>query len=142
MDGESDTRGARVRVELPNSVSDDSSFVSEPSNTSAHEPATSIMLPEGKGEGQPSVTGCSRARVYYYSRCRPCCNELAGEIHMQNTADLYSEGVFQVLNVYLKLNQPAVRHKCEIKHNNWENDICAALLERLIETVNTVNTSC
>lgn len=30
MDGESDTRGARVRVELPNSVSDDSSFVSEP----------------------------------------------------------------------------------------------------------------
>lgn len=47
-----------------------------------------------------------------------------------------------MLNVYLKLNQPAVRHKCEIKHNNWENDICAALLERLIETVNTVNTSC
>lgn len=47
-----------------------------------------------------------------------------------------------MLNVYLKLYQPAVRHKCEIKHNNWENDICAALLERLIETVNTVNTSC
>lgn len=91
MDGESDTRGARVRVELPNSVSDDSSFVSEPSNTSDHEPATSIMLPEGKGEGQPLVTGCSRAQVYYYSRCHPCCNDLAGEIHMQNTVDLYSD---------------------------------------------------
>lgn len=37
-----------------------------------------------------------------------------------------TEGVSQVLNVYLKLNQPAVRHKYEIKHN----DICAALLER------------
>lgn len=38
-----------------------------------------------------------------------------------------TEGAFQVLNVYLiELNQPAVRHKCEIK----QNDICAALLER------------
>lgn len=49
-DGESATRGARVRVELPN-ISDDSSIVSEPSKAPAQEPPTSIMSPEGKGEG-------------------------------------------------------------------------------------------
>lgn len=46
-DGESATRGARVSEELPSNVSSpsDVSFLSEPSNTSVHGPATSIMLP-------------------------------------------------------------------------------------------------
>lgn len=50
MDGESETRGARVRVELPSNVSapPDFSVLSEPSNTSVQGPATSIMLPEEK----------------------------------------------------------------------------------------------
>lgn len=46
-DGESATRGAKVRVELPSndSAPPDFSFLSEPSNTSVQGPATSIMLP-------------------------------------------------------------------------------------------------
>lgn len=59
MDGESETRGASVRVELPSNESapPDSSVLSEPSNTSVQGPATSIMLPEGTeaGVGQEEV---------------------------------------------------------------------------------------
>lgn len=49
-DGESETRGARVRVELPRRTSapPDFSVLSEPSNTSVQGPATSIMLPDRK----------------------------------------------------------------------------------------------
>lgn len=46
-DRDSETSGARVRVELPNNESarPDFSGPSEPSNTSVHGPATSIMIP-------------------------------------------------------------------------------------------------
>lgn len=52
-DGRSATRGARVRVELPN----DASVLSEPSKTSVQGPAaTSIVLPEGKDWDRQPLT--------------------------------------------------------------------------------------
>lgn len=59
-DGESATSGARVSVELPNSVSalPDVSVLSAPSKTSGQGPAaTSIMLPVGREEGQGEPAG-------------------------------------------------------------------------------------
>ena len=79
MDGESATRGARVRVELPN----DSPFLSEPSNTSVQGPAaTSIMIPEGE-EGRKSGASTGTRRLLCVPRLP------STEIHMQTMIRLY-----------------------------------------------------
>lgn len=81
MDGESATRGARVRVELPS----DSPFLSEPSNTSVQGPAaTSIMIPEGEEGGKSGASNWNQEA----SACPACAR-------YRNTHANYDQTLFK-----------------------------------------------